>query len=455
MKNVYNREIITEDEEDYDVDIEDFDSFNDDILNEINSVRERPEQYVSKVEDLYNSIKNQKEKYFFMGNVPYAYQDLHGSFKDGIKFLKSQKKLPKLEYDRGISNSCEDLVYKYAERKNTQNSFQERLNKYGIPFGESYEIINFDIFDPEFIVINLILSDGDKNKFGRNVIFNPNIKYFGIASTILPPNKVLVVIDFCEEFEFDGENIPINIQNKFKTKQNSYNSNEIPSKKVTNIEKNDKDIKLRDPRKRLNEKKKRDIFYYDLDNLDEEEFFEKEFDTNFGKYEKEKNSFKKMFSTVATDEKGKQRTIFTTIIETVDKNGLKKGYYIEKAQKGSKYLDGRPQEQIEKEKRDMEFLKEMERKEKERIKNEKNRKKIKEIPIKLNGKIGEYDTRENIEEPYEGDERENLPEGAVGMEVKHKEIIDKGEPALEITKIITYGDGSIQKIINKQPLKTM
>ena len=213
----------------------------------------------------------------------------------------------------------------------------------------------FDMFDPEFIVINLILSDGDKNKFGRNVIFNPNIKYFGIASTILPPNKVLVVIDFCEDFEFDGDNIPINIQNKYKEKQNSYISNELPSKKFTNIEKNDKDIKLRDPRKRLNEKKKRDIFYYDLDNLDEEEFFEKEFDTNYGKYEKEKNSYKKMFSTVATDEKGKQRTIYTTIIETVDKNGLKKGYYIEKVQKGSKYIDSRPQEQIEKEKRDMEF----------------------------------------------------------------------------------------------------
>ena len=170
MKRKYNREVIIEDEEDYDVDIEDFYSFNLDILDEINGFRERPEQYVSKVEDLYNSIKNQKEKYFFMGNVPYTYQDLHGSFNDAIKFLKSQKKLPKLEYDRDISNSCEDLVYKYAERKNTKNTFEERLNKYGIPFGESYEIINFDMFDPEFIVINLILSDGDKNKFGRNAI---------------------------------------------------------------------------------------------------------------------------------------------------------------------------------------------------------------------------------------------------------------------------------------------
>lgn len=454
MKRKYNREVIIEDEEDYDVDIEDFYSFNLDILDEINGFREHPEQYVSKVEDLYNSIKNQKEKYFFMGNVPYTYQDLHGSFNDAIKFLKSQKKLPKLEYDRDISNSCEDLVYKYAERKNTKNTFEERLNKYGIPFGESYEIINFDMFDPEFIVINLILSDGDKNKFGRNVIFNPNIKYFGIASTILPPNKVLVVIDFCEEFYFDGDNIPINIQNKFKEKQNSYISNELPSKKCTNIEKNDKDIKLRDPRKRLNEKKKRDIFYYDIDNLDEEEFLKKNLIQIMENTKKIKIHIK-MFSTVSTDEKGKQRTIFTTIIETVDKNGLKKGYYIEKVQKGSKYLDGRPQEQIEKEKKDMEFLKEMERKEKGRIKNEKNRKKIKEIPIKLNGKIGEYDTRENIEEPYEGDERENLPEGAVEIKVKHKEIIDNGEPALEITKIITYGDGSIQKIINKQPLKKM
>ena len=449
MERVYNREIITEEEEDYDIDIENFDYFNEDILNEINTAREHPEEYISKIEDLYKSIKNEKN-YFFMGNVPYVYEDLNGSFNDAIKFLKSQKKLPKLELDMDISHSCEDLVYKYAERKNesAENSFEERLNKYGIPFGESYEIINFDMFDPEFIVINLILSDGDKTKYGRNVIYNPNIKYFGIASNILPPNIVLVVMDFCEEFELSGEIIPINIQNKFKTKQNSYDSKELPSKKLTNIEKNEEEIKYSDPRKRINKKEKRDIFYYDLDNLDEEEFFEKEFDTNYGKYEKEKNSFKKMFSTVSTDEKGKQRTIFTTIIETVDKNGIKKGYYMEKVQKGSKYLDGRNKEQIEKEKTDMEILKEMER-------NEKNRKKIKEIPIKLNGKIGEYDTRENFEEQYEGEERENLPEGAVGMEVKHKEIIDNGEPALEITKITTYGDGSIQKIINKQPLKKM
>ena len=106
-------------------------------------------------------------------------------------------------------------------------------------------------------------------------------------------NSKSETIDFCEEFYFDGDNIPINIQNKFKEKQNSYISNELPSKKCTNIEKNDKDIKLRDPRKRLNEKKKRDIFYYDIDNLDEEEFFEKEFDTNYGNTKKIKIHIKK------------------------------------------------------------------------------------------------------------------------------------------------------------------
>ena len=105
----------------------------------------------------------------------------------------------------------------------------------------------------------------------------------------------------------------------------------------------------------------------------------------------------------------------------------------------------------------MKILKDIEKKEKERIQKENNKKKIKEIPIKLKGKKIENDERENQGEDYTYtyiEDNHNLPDGAIEMQVQQKTITDSnGEPALEITKTITYEDGSVQKIVDKQPIE--
>ena len=89
---------------------------------------------------------------------------------------------------------------------------------------------------------------------------------------------------------------------------------------------------------------------------------------------------------------------------------------------------------------------------------EKYKKGIKQIPIKINGKKSEIGEAENLDEidNTEKDENANLPEGAVGMKVQQKTITDSnGEPVVEIIKTITYEDGSVQKIIDKVPLEAL
>ena len=88
------------------------------------------------------------------------------------------------------------------------------------------------MFLPEFLVVNLILSDGDKSKFERKALFNPNWKYVGINSGMIEPNKVCTIINFLEDFYFINEMIPFEIQNKFKDKKTIYNSKIIPNKKL-------------------------------------------------------------------------------------------------------------------------------------------------------------------------------------------------------------------------------
>jgi hypothetical protein len=518
-KKEKNFEEKEEEEEKYipeiDIEIDDFDQFDEQIFNEINQAREFPDQYVLKLEDILNSIKSKETNYLFLENAAFLYDDLLGSLEDSIKFLKSQKKLPGFKRHWSITDSCERLLYEYVydqNYKNNNNTFEKRIKEYGQPYGENYEIINYDMFDPEFIVINLILGDGDRNKFERKVIFNPNLQYIGISSGILPPNKVCTIINCCEEFFGINENVPKEIQNKYKSKKNNYNSKTIKSKKSNNYLREVPDFNWKNQKTKKNEvkkykavkkvkkdKKKEDFrkydeiktnsnilrgkkqniannviikdqpdsqtindafnaFDYDLGNFDEEEFFEKEFDTNYGKYEKEKNSHKKLFKTSATNENGQQTTITTTIVENVDKNGIKRGYYVEKEDnvnvETKNYINKKENERdknerIEKEKRDMKILKDMERKEKERIEKQKyDKNRIKEIPIKLKGKK-EFDENEYFDDEQYDDPNAELPEGAVGMHVKHKTITDSnGEPSISVTKTITYPDGSIQQFVN-------
>lgn len=485
-QNINNNEALSEEEYYPEIEINDFDKFDLEILEEINFARESPSEYALKLEDILKSIKDEKTTYLFLENASFIYTDLIGSLTESINFLKKQKKLPSLSFHPSLLDSCENLLYEYLYNpnyKNTNSTFENRLKSCGQPFGENYEIMCYDMFDPEFIVINLILSDGDKKKFERNVIFNPKIKYIGIISGFLNPTKICTIINCSEELLYIDEPVTQEIEKEFKTRKALYNSKDIPTKRAkyfsnqkldinqkqkvksneknikqknTNILRNNNNTKnisnnLRNPPNRIKSQNNIDS---DLDYFGELDFYEKEFDTNYGKYEKDKNSYKKMFKTVSTTENGVQRTIITRIVENVDSNGIKKGYYIEEEEKnGDQYIKGRDSGKIEIGKKDMKINKYMEKRGNERISNEKYQKRIKEIPIKIKGKIGDINEREYFDEGSNEINYE-LPDGAIDLKEEKKTITDSnGEPAVEITKTITYEDGSVQRFVDRQSLE--
>ena len=86
------------------------------------------------------------------------------------------------------------------------------------------------------------------------------------------------------------------------------------------------------------------------------------------------------------------------------------------------------------------------------MENEKYKKKIKEIPIKIKGRITDINEKEYFdEEQKEGNY--DMPDGAIDIREERKTVTDSnGEPVLEIIKTITYEDGSVQKFVNRQAL---
>jgi len=458
-----------------------FKSFNQEVLNEINYAREKPEEYLIKLEDIKNSLSSKNEKFLYIDDIPYIYQNLFSSLENAISFLKTQKKLQKLICLQKISNACEELKKELVSNinkkennisKNENDKFKKRIEKYGKTFGDNYEIIGYNLLDPEFIVLNLILGDDDFNKLGRKIIFNPNIKYIGIDvhfSDKINNNNFHILVfseDFCE-ISKNSETLINKYKNKnpnyisktfsYKTR-NTYIDEEDQIKldnKINNLinsaekyrmknksSKHKHKLKYKNRSKINNEennhKIKNDIFfnyYTHRKNLkidfDEEALFETEFEKKWGKAEKDKNFQKKIFSTSTTTENGLNTTIISEIYENVQ-NGVKKGYFTE--QKNVKnYNTLRKNENLEKEKRDLTILKDMERREKERMNNIRK---------------SDYKNKNQLEQPEDNDE---LPEGAVDIQIKRKNITDsEGNPAVEIIKTITYEDGSVQNIIRRQ-----
>ena len=164
-------------------------------------------------------------------------------------------------------------------------------------------------------------------------------------------------------------------------------------------------------------------------NYEEDELFETEFDNKWGKIEKDKNFHKKIFTTSTTTENGINTTIISEIYEN-NINGVKKGYFTEQ-KKFKNYNESWKNENEEKEKRDMTILKDMEKREKERIE-----------------RVNKSANKSNLEKSQDSIE---LPEGVVDIQIKRKNVVDsEGKPAVEIIKSITYEDGSVQNIISRQ-----
>ena len=448
--------------------IRDFYSFSFQILNEINFAREHPDEFLEKLKELKETVEDSKDNCLYIDNVPFVYNNLIGSLNDAIKFLENQRELPRLKYNRTITQACDylldELVAHDGLDDETANNYslENRLNKFGHPLGESYELIDYGMFDPEFIVINFVLGDGDRNKFERKVIFNPNVKHIGIASGILSSEKICTIINCCEEFYDLYEKIPDNVQRKYNRLTPSFNTKTInnysgKSGNSTNVERYTSNTKkegnveeqfteeintkrgdsgdvfsvkktefikrresFKDPNK--NKDKNRDAriplrkkktkneprfmmdFFDDDEDFDEDDFFDKEFDINFGPHFGDKNnktsSKKTTTTTTTTDENGVKKTVVTTVTEEIDDKGRKKREYFEE------HPDEDDEENRKKNRRNK-TQERNERENEEELKRERERERERQDNIKYKKKIEEIPV--NLK-PKMGDNKEEYEE---------------------------------------------
>ena len=225
----------------------DYEEIEEEIFKEQNELRKNPKSYIKKLENSLNFYQN--NILFKENEIPIPTYEGIEAVKEAINFLKNQKPVPELIYSKDISLSCKDLVndigpkglisHEGTEIKNIYN----RLEKYCDWDGAIAENLDFGFKIPENIIMNMIIDDGDENRYQRQNLFFPDFKYVGIGVGPHRDYGISVVIEYAYNIrekgtqyinvdEFIKRNVKINNGEENEEQNEDEDNNEEEIKKI-------------------------------------------------------------------------------------------------------------------------------------------------------------------------------------------------------------------------------
>ena len=173
-----------------------------DLINEVNDLRRNPAEYVAKLE--------KSKEYFKPGTNIWKHPDNKAALKteegpdaydEAISFLKKKSSpVGELTPSKGLNKIAAEFLEIYQKDANKKVEIDSVVEKYGHIIGKLRRIVNFGSFTAEQVVINLLVSDGDKNRVHRTNILDEKIKMIGAAYGKHDVYKSIAVIVLCEKF---------------------------------------------------------------------------------------------------------------------------------------------------------------------------------------------------------------------------------------------------------------
>ena len=202
-----------------------YSKFAEEIISEINLARTKPSEYAAKLERICSNITGHKVQ---VGNSIMKLREGSKIFDEAIQYLLNIGSMEPLELCDGLSESANELLSILIIQEGIDMSdfnldiydLEHRLDHFGVFFGEFNEIVDYGSFDPEFVVVNFILGDGDETRNDRHTILNPQMKYCGISSGILPSTKKCTIMNLVQHYFKPGEEIPEKILQNYTYRPN-------------------------------------------------------------------------------------------------------------------------------------------------------------------------------------------------------------------------------------------
>ena len=190
------------------------------LVEEINLARTNPAAYASKVQEY---IPHFQDKILKMLDQRVAIKTQEGAaaYEECVNFLRSAEPTEAHVPSRGLTRIANDFLSGVQSVDPSQIGTIDMnaiIDKYGSFQGNFSRAMEFGGSTPEQVVINLLVSDGDKSRSQRDALLNPILKRVGVAQGKHDIYRTVTIIVSCTVFQnnvdsddtenYDGTDLP-------------------------------------------------------------------------------------------------------------------------------------------------------------------------------------------------------------------------------------------------------
>lgn len=177
-------------------------SFLSELVQEINKVRSNPSSYADII-DSYKQHFQGKILRLPNSNVGIKTQEGADGYDECARFLRSAEPAEPQIPSKGLTKIANELLVVVQRDPSEINTVDMNsiIDKYGSFVGSFNRVMECGGATPEQVVINLLVSDGDRSRSQRDALLNKSLKRVGVASGKHDIYRVATVIIFCTKFQ--------------------------------------------------------------------------------------------------------------------------------------------------------------------------------------------------------------------------------------------------------------
>jgi hypothetical protein len=178
-------------------------SFEEQLVNKINEFRTNPRGYAKKINEYINYFKG-KTLRIPGSNAGIRTEEGAQAYIEAVDFLSKQDGVDPLEPSKGLGRICADFMAEAQKVDPDQIGnidLEEIIAKYGSFSGSLNRAMDFGGEDPEQVLINLIVCDGDPNRGNRESLLSTDLKKVGVANAKHPTYRFCTLIISCTKFK--------------------------------------------------------------------------------------------------------------------------------------------------------------------------------------------------------------------------------------------------------------
>jgi hypothetical protein len=154
------------------------------VIEEINFCRKDPQSYADKVRKYLGYFKGKTLRVPEM--TPIMTTEGPSAFEEVAKYLDNLDAMDPLKYSPGLTHAAHDTMKQIQKFDDIDEigelNIDEIISKHGEVFGIFAQACQFNSEFPEFVVIDLLVADGDSTRKSRESIINPKFKLIGVST---------------------------------------------------------------------------------------------------------------------------------------------------------------------------------------------------------------------------------------------------------------------------------